>query len=72
MAYFDRGMKKLLEEAFEAGREFGVDIDDECPDFAAWLELKQTGRAHTSKISREVRKEVDEDQKRRKSKWLRW
>lgn len=42
MIRFDRGIRKLLEEAFEAGYKFSHDDDNDAPDFETWLKMKSS------------------------------
>ena len=69
MVRFDRGIRNLLEEAFNAGHEFSYDADNKAPDFETWLKMKSDPNAV---VMAAVSKEIQEDQKNRKSKKFGW
>ena len=76
MVRFDRGIRNLLEEAFNAGHEFSYDADNEAPDFETWLKQKSDPDAvemsacrHLSEVSKEIR---DDKKKRKSMKWGWW
>lgn len=68
MVRFDRGIRNLLEEAFEAGHKFSYDADNEAPDFENWLKQKSAPDAAVRSAAKDIR----EDQRKRKDKKFWW